>query len=205
MKTIFHNFQQKSWIDSYYLQLQATEDARRNVEHVFFFEHKNVITLGTSSTKSDIPNTANIRRKNISVFKTNRGGEATWHGAGQLVFYPVLNIKKRQIKATELVKTVLQATQDALLKKQIETSINLKKPGLYIQNKKIVSFGMTIQKGITMHGVSVNVNNNNEGFAEIKPCGMPPNTVSSIKAETGSNESIESIAQEVKLHLKKIL
>ncbi len=205
MKTIFHNFQQKSWIDSYYLQLQAVEDAKKHVEHVFFFEHKNVVTLGTSSTKHDIPKTAKMRSKNISVFKTNRGGEATWHGVGQLVFYPILNIKKRQIKATDLVNMILKATQDALLKKHIETVINLKKPGLYIQDKKIVSFGMTIKQGITMHGVSINVNNSQEGFAEINPCGMPPSTVSTIMAETGRNEGIESIAQEVKFHLKQAL
>lgn len=205
MKTVFHNFQQKSWIDSYYLQLQAVEDAKKNIEHVFFFEHKNVITLGTSSTSGDIPNTAKMRSKNISIFKTNRGGEATWHGVGQLVFYPILNIKKRRIRATELVKMVLQATQNALSNKHIETTMNLKKPGLYIQDKKIVSFGMTIKQGITMHGVSININNNNKGFAEINPCGMPSNTVSTIAAETGNNESIESIAQEVKIHLKKFL
>ena len=100
---------------------------------------------------------------------------------------------------------VLQATQNALSNKHIETTMNLKKPGLYIQDKKIVSFGMTIKQGITMHGVSININNNNKGFAEINPCGMPSNTVSTIAAETGNNESIESIAQEVKIHLKKFL
>ncbi len=187
------------------MQLKAVSDAKKNKEHVFFFEHENIITLGTASKKKDIPKTSKVREKKIKIFQTNRGGRATWHGKGQLVFYPILNIRKRKIQAPELVEKILKITQKALSKHKVETSLDLKNPGLYIKEKKIVSFGMTIKKGITLHGVSVNINNNQSGFEEINPCGGPPKTMSSIKRETGRTINIELIAMEIKKSLMETL
>ena len=205
MKTVFHPLQKISWIEGYYKQLKAVDDARKNKEHVFFFEHENVITLGTSSKKKDIPETNKTRKSGTGVFQANRGGKATWHGEGQLVVYPVLNIKKRKIQAPRLVEKILRTIQEALSKMDIETHLDLKNPGLYINNKKIASFGMTIKKGITLHGVSININNNRGGFEEIKPCGKSPKTMSTIQRETKRSTNIQLAAMEIKKSLSRIL
>ncbi len=205
MKTVFHPLQKISWIEGYYKQLKAVDDARKNKEHVFFFEHENVITLGTSSKNKDIPETNKTRKSGIGVFQANRGGEATWHGEGQLVVYPVLNIKKRKIQAPRLVEKILRTIQEALFKMDIETHLDLKNPGLYINNKKIASFGMTIKKGITLHGVSININNNQRGFEEIKPCGKSPKTMSTIQRETKRSTNIQLAAMEIKKSLSRTL
>jgi len=205
LKTVFHPLQKISWIEGYYKQLKAVDDARKNKEHVFFFEHENVITLGTSSKKKDIPETNKTRKSGIGVFQANRGGEATWHGEGQLVVYPVLNIKKRKIQAPRLVEKILRTIQEALFKMDIETHLDLKNPGLYINNKKIASFGMTIKKGITLHGVSININNNQRGFEEIKPCGKSPKTMSTIQRETKRSTNIQLAAMEIKKSLSRTL
>ncbi len=203
MKTIFHPFKKISWIDGYYLQLEAFQDAAQKQEHVFFFEHKNVITLGTSSKKEDIPNSLEIRQKKIKIFQTNRGGEATWHGEGQLVFYPVLNIKKRKIKAPELVKRILKSTQKALFRQGFSTVLDTENPGLYMNEKKVASFGMTIKKGVTLHGVSVNINNKKTGFNTIKPCGMSPEKMSTISKEGQKKGDIELISKEIQKALQE--
>jgi len=205
LKTVFHPLQKISWIEGYYKQLKAVDDARKNKEHVFFFEHENVITLGTSSKKKDIPETNKTRKSGIGVFQASRGGEATWHGEGQLVVYPVLNIKKRKIQAPKLVEKILRTIQEALFKMDIETHLDLKNPGLYINNKKIASFGMTIKKGITLHGVSININNNQRGFEEIKPCGKSPKTMSTIQRETKRSTNIQLAAMEIKKSLSRTL
>ena len=161
--------------------------------------------IGTSSKNKDIPETNKTRKSGIGVFQANRGGEATWHGEGQLVVYPVLNIKKRKIQAPRLVEKILRTIQEALSKMDIETHLDLKNPGLYINNKKIASFGMTIKKGITLHGVSININNNQRGFEEIKPCGKSPKTMSTIQRETKRSTNIQLAAMEIKKSLSRTL
>lgn len=205
MKTVFHPLQKISWIEGYYKQLKAIDDAKKKKEHVFFFEHGNVITLGTSSKKKDIPKTTKTRKAGMGVFQTNRGGEATWHGEGQLVVYPILNIKERKIQAPKLVEKILKTIQEALSKIGVETRLDLKNPGLYMNKKKIVSFGMTIKQGITLHGISININNKQTGFEEIRPCGKSPKTMSTIERETKSPINIELIAMEIKKSLSRIL
>jgi len=205
LKTVFHPLKKISWIEGYYKQLKAVDDAKKNKEHVFFFEHESVITLGTSSKKKDIPKTSKTRKSGIGVFQASRGGEATWHGGGQLVVYPVLNIKKRKIQAPKLVEKILKTIQKALFGIGVETHLDLKNPGLYIKNKKIVSFGMTIKKGITLHGVSININNTQTGFQEIKPCGKSPKTMSTIEKETKRPINIQLVAMEIKKNLSRTL
>jgi len=158
---------------------------------IWLLEHPPVFTLGTAASKEHI-----LDAKNIPVIQTDRGGEVTYHGPGQLVIYFLLDIKTLKWGPKALVKNLEDFIQDLLKQYDIETNIISGAPGVYVQDKKIASIGLRISRGKTYHGISLNVDMDKKPFKQINPCGYEGLKVTQIKdfIDTIDIKEVESLA-----------
>ena len=158
---------------------------------IWLLEHPPVFTLGTAANKEHI-----LDAKNIPVIQTDRGGEVTYHGPGQLVIYFLLDIKTLKWGPKALVKNLEDFIQDLLKQYNIKTNIICGAPGVYVQDKKIASIGLRISRGKTYHGISLNVDMDTEPFKQINPCGYEGLKVTQIKdfIDTIDIKEVESSA-----------
>ena len=143
---------------------------------IWFLEHPSVFTLGTAADKKHI-----LDSKDIPVVQSDRGGEVTYHGPGQLVIYFLIDIKNSNLGPKSLVKTLQEFTQSLLKNFSIESDFIEGAPGVYVDGKKIASIGLRISKGKSYHGISINVDMDLQPFAYINPCGYEGMQVTQIK------------------------
>ena len=162
---------------------QETLDAMRSHlgseqfhDEIWFVEHPPVFTLGTAADKSHI-----LNAKNIPIIQTDRGGEVTYHGPGQLVIYFMLDIKRLELGPKSLVQSIQNFTKNLLNEFSIESNFIDGAPGVYVEDKKIASIGLRISKGKSYHGISINVDMDLEPFSNINPCGYKGLEVVQIK------------------------
>lgn len=143
---------------------------------IWMLEHPPIFTLGTAADKQHI-----LNAKDIPVVQSDRGGEVTYHGPGQLVIYFMIDLKKTKLGPRSLVKTLQEFTQSLLLEYSIKSTFIDGAPGVYVDDKKIASIGLRISKGKTYHGISINVDMDLTPFSYINPCGYAGLQVVQIK------------------------
>jgi lipoate-protein ligase B len=148
-------------------------------DSLILVEHEHVITLGRKTTP------ANFKPQNIPVFQVERGGDATYHGPGQLVGYPII------LLADHDVRRHVRNIEEALLRAVHTFGIDGERleghPGVWVGGKKLASIGVAVTDWVTYHGFALNVNTEMEYFELIRPCGLDPATMTSmqrIKGET---------------------
>ena len=143
---------------------------------IWFLEHTPVFTLGTAADQKHI-----LNAKGIPVIQSDRGGEVTYHGPGQLVIYFMIDVKKSKLGPKILVKTLQEFTKSRLKEYSIDSEFIDGAPGVYVNEKKIASIGLRISKGKTYHGISINVDMDLTPFSYINPCGYEGLKVTQIK------------------------
>jgi len=143
---------------------------------IWFIEHPPVFTLGTAGDQKHI-----LNPKDIPVVQSDRGGEVTYHGPGQLVIYFMIDVKKSKLGPKTLVKSLQEFTKSLLKECSIESQFIDGAPGVYVNEKKIASIGLRISKGKTYHGISINVDMDLTPFSYINPCGYEGLEVTQIK------------------------
>ena len=158
---------------------------------IWLLEHPPIFTLGTAADRSHI-----LNAKEIPVVQSDRGGQVTYHGPGQLVIYFLLDIKKLDFSPKKLVLTIQNFVKDLLKQVSIDCNFVEGAPGVYVDKKKIASIGLRISKGKTYHGISLNFDMDLSPFKQINPCGYEGLEVTQIKA---LNKHIS------KLHLEKLV
>lgn len=183
--------------DALALQLAQWEGVRDGTatETVFSVEHDPVITLGRRGKDEDVLlSEAALRLRGVELVRIDRGGEATWHGPGQLVLYPIIHVQKHNIGVSDLVRGLAASIREELAERGIDAVWNNEHPGLWVDDRKIAAVGMRIQGGVSRHGAALNVDAGLDGYALIVPCGMPGSKVTSMLAETGRSEALETLA-----------
>ena len=143
---------------------------------IWLLEHPPIFTLGTAADESHI-----LNAKGIPIFQSDRGGEVTYHGPGQLVIYFLLDVKKLELGPKRLVLTLQNFVKELLGKISIDSNFVEGAPGVYVGEKKIASIGLRISKGKTYHGISLNVDMDLLPFKQINPCGYEGLEVTQIK------------------------
>tara|TARA_B100001029_G_scaffold151431_1_gene133972 strand:+ start:102 stop:704 length:603 start_codon:yes stop_codon:yes gene_type:complete len=143
---------------------------------IWLLEHPPVFTLGTAADNSHI-----LDSKDIPVVQSDRGGEVTYHGPGQLVIYFLLDIKKLGCGPNKLVVSIQEFIKELLSDLLIESSFIEGAPGVYVNDKKIASIGLRISKNKTYHGISINFDMDLKPFTYINPCGYEGLEVTQIK------------------------
>ena len=143
---------------------------------IWLLEHPPIFTLGTAADKNHV-----LNAKNIPVVQSDRGGEVTYHGPGQLVIYFLLDIKKLNFGPKKLVATIQNFVKDLLAIISIDCNFVEGAPGVYVDKKKIASIGLRISKGKSYHGISLNFDMDLSPFKQINPCGYEGLEVTQIK------------------------
>ena len=143
---------------------------------IWLLEHPPVFTLGTAADNNHV-----LDPKEIPVVQSDRGGEVTYHGPGQLVVYFLLDIKKLGCGPNKLVVSIQEFIKELLSDLSIESSFIEGAPGVYVNDKKIASIGLRISKNKTYHGVSINFDMDLKPFTYINPCGYEGLEVTQIK------------------------
>jgi lipoate-protein ligase B len=167
---------------------------------VLIVEHPAVITLGARNDKNRLlAEESKLSSESIDVVPIRRGGGATAHNPGQLVFYPIIDIS--HIGVSEYVRMLESIGIDLLKVFGVESDRRHGFPGLWVGEKKIASIGVKIQKWISFHGMAININNELEIFKNIVPCGLEGVVMTSASAILGRELDMDS----VKAELKRIL
>jgi lipoyl(octanoyl) transferase len=174
----------------------------RGVESVLLLEHEPVYTIGRLPDKSSL---RAVDELPYPVFETNRGGQATYHGPGQLVGYPILDLRNRGRNLHRYLRALEGLLIDLLNEFGVTGTRVEGKTGVWVQDRKIASIGVGVRKWVTMHGFALNVATDLSGFTSIVPCGLPGVTMTSISAESGRetpmNMVLEKITPYLRLHL----
>lgn len=162
-------------------------------------EHPPVITLGRHAVESNVVVPEKYLKENgIGVYHIERGGDVTYHGPGQLVGYPIVSLRAKEIGIREFVER-LEKTFIELLKDNygIDSGINPEFPGVWVGNNKITAIGLAVKRGVTMHGFAFNVNTNLEHFKLILPCGIVGKGVTSLQHITGKEIDFDNAGKMV--------
>ena len=170
-----------------YEQMRSLIKAQSFKDQIWLLEHPSVFTLGTAADPSNVLNPGDI-----PVIQTDRGGEVTFHGPGQLVIYFLLDIKSKKIGPKIMVANLQLIIQKVLRHYSIESSFIEGAPGVYVENKKIASIGLRFSGGRSYHGISINVDMNLTPFSLINPCGYEGLEVAQI-SDFDSNVTLEDV------------
>ncbi len=165
------------------LDLQRTLHARRKAgaapDVVITVEHNPVITLGRSGSREHLLASPGVlKQEGIEVFEVERGGDVTYHGPGQLVVYPIVDLREHGRDVKRFVRELEGATISTLADLGIEAERREGYPGVWASGRKIASIGIYVSGWVTRHGLALNVAVNPAHFAMIRPCGLSVETVS---------------------------
>ena len=175
---------------------QRQEDKVRNT--ILVVEHEPVITLGARKSENKLlASEEELKKKGIEVVKVGRGGGTTAHNPGQLVVYPIVKLRSLRLGVNEYVRELESIGIELIGKFGVECDRRKGYPGLWIGEKKIGSIGVQIKRGVTLHGMAINVNNDLSIFANIVPCGIENVIITSLTKETGREVSMEAIKAKV--------
>lgn len=180
--------------------------------HYFLFvEHPPVYTLGKSGNRENVLiDDAGMQERNIQFFHTNRGGDITYHGPGQVVGYPVLDLEKF---STDIGKYLRQLEEVIILtlasyglkgeRSAGETGVWID-PGVPGRERKICAIGVRCSRWVTMHGFALNVNTDLGYFNHIIPCGIVGKQVTSLQKETDRQQDIAQVKQRIRENFEKV-
>ena len=172
-------------------QADALEHCDRTGEEtLFLLEHEPVYTIGRRLDKSSLGNAAYLPHP---VFEINRGGQATYHGPGQLVGYPILDLKKRGKDLHVYLRRLENAVIHLVESFGVGASYCDGKTGVWVGDRKIASIGIGVRRWITMHGFALNVASDLTGFLSITPCGLTGVRMTSLSLELGREIALEEV------------
>jgi lipoyl(octanoyl) transferase len=189
----------------------SVADELSTTNYLLFVEHNPVYTLGKSGDISHVLiNDEDRQQKGIEFFKINRGGDITFHGPGQLVGYPIIDLEKFKTDIgwylRSLEEVIILTTAEYGLKgyrSQGETGVWLD-PDVKGRERKICAMGIRCSRWITMHGFAFNVNTDLDYFNYIIPCGIQNKQVTSLQKELGVAVPMEEVKQKVKANFERV-
>jgi lipoate-protein ligase B len=180
------------------LQEQLVELKQRELspDILLFLEHSHVITLGRGGNEANV--LANLE---VPVYRTSRGGDVTYHGPGQLVVYPIIDLRSKLRKDVHrYVKNLELSAIHMLAAFGLEGTRKPPYTGVWIGDKKIAAIGVAVRRSITYHGLALNVNTDVSYFQRIIPCGLIWAEVTSMERELGSRQSMTAVRQKFLHH-----
>lgn len=181
--------------------MRAFTDARTpgTPSELWIVEHPAVFTQGQAGKAEHL-----LAPGEIPVVQTDRGGQVTYHGPGQLVIYLLVSLRDAGVGIRGLVSIIEQAIIDLLGARGIEAQARPDAPGVYVDGRKIASLGLRVRRGFTYHGLALNVSNDLEPFRRINPCGHAGLEVTSTR-QLGIGDDTDLLAQELSQRLADAL
>jgi lipoyl(octanoyl) transferase len=164
-------------------------------DEIWLTEHLPVYTLGLAGDPEH-----RLRDNGIPLVNVDRGGQITYHGPGQIVVYPLLDLKRRDLRVRELVARMEQSAIDLLADYGLTGAIRPGAPGVYVSGAKIASLGLRVRRGCCYHGLALNVDMDLAPFLAINPCGYPGLAVTQMR-DLGVDDSLDAIQENLLAHL----
>ncbi len=189
--------------------IEAEQQPTKN--YLLLVEHPHVYTLGKSGNENNLlVNELQLKEKEATYYKINRGGDITYHGPGQLVVYPILDldnfftdIHKYLRLLEETVILTLNEYNILAERSEGETGVWIE-PNVNNKARKICAMGVKCSRWVTMHGLALNVNANLSYFNNIVPCGIVNKSVTSIHSELGKEQNIAEVKNKIKKHFANL-
>ncbi|MBT5858634.1 MAG: lipoyl(octanoyl) transferase LipB [Flavobacteriales bacterium] len=175
--------------------------------HLIFCEHPHVYTLGKSGDKKNLlVNEDYLKSRGATFHKINRGGDITYHGPGQLVVYPILDLDNFFTDIHKYLRFLEEAVISTLKEYGLESERSKGETGVWFdvgtpKARKICALGVKSSRWVTMHGFAFNINSNLSYFGNIIPCGITDKSVTSLQKELGREIDMEEVKNKVKSHL----
>lgn len=182
------------------LALQEDLVAKKRVDHslgdeLFLLEHEPVYTIGRTPDQSSLRGSAHLPHP---LFPINRGGQATYHGPGQLVGYPIIDLRRCGQDLHRYLRWIEALLIETLSSLGVSAQTRAGLTGVWVDDRKIASIGVGVRHWITMHGFALNVCGDLAPFDQIVPCGIANVTMTSIEKETGRQCSVREAVPRVK-------
>ncbi len=190
---------------------QKREEKTNIVNHLIFCEHTHVYTLGKSGSEDNmLINYIQLQAKNATFHKINRGGDITYHGPGQLVGYPILNLTAFEVGIKDYIFKIEEAIIIALKHFNVEATRLDGAIGVWLdvdnpkKVRKICAIGVRTSHWVSMHGFAFNINTDLDYFNHINPCGFTDKAVTSLEKELGYKQDFEAVSSVVKQSLAEV-
>lgn len=175
-----------------------TRDANSRDE-IWFCQHQPVFTLGLNTAPEHL-----LATGDIPVVQIDRGGQVTYHGPGQLMIYPLIDIRRADIGVRDLVTALEQSVVDLAAEFNIAAASRCDAPGVYVDGTKLASVGLRIRRGASFHGMALNVNVDLEPFSRINPCGFQNLEVTDMN-RLGAESDLDVVRDRLLPHLLRHL
>jgi lipoyl(octanoyl) transferase len=168
-------------------------------DEIWFLEHPPVFTLGVSASRAHL-----LAPGEIPVVQIDRGGQVTYHGPGQLVVYPLIDLRRAALGVREFVSALECAVIDLAADYGIAASSRREAPGVYVEGRKLASVGVRVRRGGSYHGLALNVALDLAPFARINPCGYAGLQMTQL-SELGGPGTVAECAAALEPHLRRTL
>ena len=194
------DLKRKNYLDTLRIQesLRNRVLKNRSDNYLILVEHDHVYTLGKNA------NSNNILNNSCEIIQTQRGGDVTYHGPGQLVAYPIINLKQRKIGVKNYISMIEKLISNILIDYGLEPQIPIKDTGVWIEDQKIASIGIHVTRGVTLHGLAINVNTDLSYFDNIISCGIKGVKMTSMDKELGKKIGMNDIKKSLITHFNRI-
>ena len=193
--------------EAYYLQRQLQQQRVNGCigDTLLILEHPPTITIGKSGKLLNIlVSQGRLLSDGVHIFWTDRGGDVTYHGPGQLVGYPIIDLKDRGKDIRRYVHDIEEVIIRTLSDFGIRGCRNRSHPGVWVRNKQIAAIGLKIKTWVSMHGFALNVNTDLEKFSLINPCGLSEIKVTSCSRLLSHEVSMEEVATVLLAHFSEV-
>jgi len=183
-------------------RLAALKQQRPAPQVLMLLEHEPVLTMGRRATDSDILAPPELlERQGIAVHRVERGGLITYHGPGQLVAYPLLELQVLGLGIGDLVRALERTLLATLADQGVQGNLHEGHPGAWHGDQKLASIGIAVKRGITMHGLALNLDPDLEHFKLINPCGLTGSPMTSVRRLTGREVDTQRAEDSLAGHL----
>ena len=194
MKTVFRG--QQDYVPLWHEMQEFTDTRDENTpDEIWFVEHPPVFTMGLNASDEHL-----LAPGDIPVVQIDRGGQVTFHGPGQLMIYPLLDIRRANIGVRKLVTALEKSVVDLVAEYEVAAVARADAPGVYVAGDKLASVGLRIRRGSSFHGMALNVDVDLEPFSRINPCGYAELQMTDLK-RLGINLELEESSQKLLPHL----
>ena len=167
-------------------------------DELWTLEHRSIFTQGLSGKSEHL-----LKESEIDVIQSDRGGQITYHGPGQIIVYCLIDIKRLGIGVKEMVRIIEKSIIDLLGDYSIPSHKIVGAPGVYVDGSKIAALGLKVKRGKTYHGLSLNVDMNLSPYQLINPCGYRDLNVTQMSNLTDNKLELDKIKKQLTKHLTK--
>jgi lipoyl(octanoyl) transferase len=175
----------------------TNDRTKETIDEIWFVEHPAVFTLGQTGKEEHI-----LDPGDIPIIRTDRGGQVTYHGPGQLVAYLMFDLRRLGINVRQLVSGIEVSIINLLAEYNIEAQAKKTAPGVYVGEKKIAALGLRIRRGCSFHGLSLNVDMDTTPYKGINPCGYADMEIIQLR-DLNISKTVDEVSERLLAHIQR--